>query len=149
MNAYVPGNLMRDASARLVHSALPDAPVRLRVAPPPIAAACRRALAAALFSLAAVVRPLDGDPQPSRLSPIRSQSDGHEDKGPDEAWRDAAALCADAFTAWRTAEPTRRSEAHVVYCAALDREEAAARELARARTSSRICSAIRPSSTRR
>jgi hypothetical protein len=126
MNAYVPGDFVRDASARLVHSALPDAPVRRWVAPPPIAAACRRVLAAAVCSLAAAVRP---------------QSD--EDEDAYDAWSGASELCADALTAWRTADAPRRSEAHALYCAALDREEAAARELARVRGSARTGWAIR------
>ena len=45
------------------------------------------------------------------------------------AWTDAADDAHEAYLAWRDADRTERSAAFVVYRAALDREEAAARAL--------------------
>jgi hypothetical protein len=45
------------------------------------------------------------------------------------AWLDAADDAHEAYLAWRDTDRTQRSEAFVVYQAALDREEAAARAL--------------------
>jgi hypothetical protein len=45
------------------------------------------------------------------------------------AWGDAAEDASEAYLAWRDAERDQRTEAFVVYQAALDREEAAARAL--------------------
>jgi hypothetical protein len=45
------------------------------------------------------------------------------------AWLDAADDVRDAYLAWRDADRPQRAEAFVVYDAALDREEAAARTL--------------------
>jgi hypothetical protein len=44
------------------------------------------------------------------------------------AWQSAQILSDIAYNAWRTAEPGLRAAAHVAYCAALDREEAAAHD---------------------
>jgi hypothetical protein len=49
--------------------------------------------------------------------------------GPYVAWHAARTDCRRALAAWRTAESRSRAAAHVVYRAALDREEAAARNL--------------------
>jgi hypothetical protein len=46
------------------------------------------------------------------------------------AWQSAQILCDIAFNAWRTAGPGLRAGAHLAYCAALDREEAAAHDFA-------------------
>jgi hypothetical protein len=45
------------------------------------------------------------------------------------AWLDAADDAHEAYLAWRDADRDQRTEAFVVYHAALDREEAAARAL--------------------
>ena len=45
------------------------------------------------------------------------------------SWSIAALQCAEALRAWREAGPSDRAAANVAYCAALDREEAAARDL--------------------
>jgi hypothetical protein len=45
------------------------------------------------------------------------------------AWSDAADDVREAYLAWRDADRAQRAEAFIVYQAALDREEAAARTL--------------------
>jgi hypothetical protein len=45
------------------------------------------------------------------------------------AWLDAADDAHEAYVAWRDADRSERSDAFLVYHAALDREEAAARAL--------------------
>ena len=45
------------------------------------------------------------------------------------AWYAAQIECELAFSAWRTAGAGLRATAHAAYCAALDREEAAALDL--------------------
>jgi uncharacterized protein YeaO (DUF488 family) len=47
------------------------------------------------------------------------------------AWIVAQAECSAALSRWFEAEPHRRGEANLTYRAALDREEAAARDLER------------------
>ena len=50
------------------------------------------------------------------------------------AWTVAQLDCADALMTWFEACPGQRDEAHLAYRAALDREEAAARDLQRLST---------------
>jgi hypothetical protein len=56
---------------------------------------------------------------------IRLLDDAHT------AWLVAQVECADALWAWFEAPTNRRANAHLVYRAALDREDAAARDLER------------------
>jgi hypothetical protein len=44
------------------------------------------------------------------------------------AWQFAQIECSIALLAWHAAGPARSAAAHLAYCAALDREEAAARD---------------------
>lgn len=48
-----------------------------------------------------------------------------------QSWETAQLCCDEALHRWREAAPGRRSAAHTAYRAALDREEAAARDLQR------------------
>ena len=50
----------------------------------------------------------------------------------DAEWYVAAAVCSEALRRWESAGPMDRADAYAAYRAALEREEAAARELARA-----------------
>jgi hypothetical protein len=50
------------------------------------------------------------------------------------SWSLAAVQCAEALRAWRDAGPFDRTAANAAYRAALDREEAAARDLERLAT---------------
>jgi hypothetical protein len=45
------------------------------------------------------------------------------------AWQSAQIECELALSAWHAAGPGASAAAHLAYCAALDREEAAARDL--------------------
>ena len=47
------------------------------------------------------------------------------------AWFIAEGECGEALRAWFQAPPAKRVDAYAVYCAALDREEAAAHDLER------------------
>jgi hypothetical protein len=71
-------------------------------------------------------------PMPAQLEPAREPA-FDLGRGEDRytSWQAAAMLCADALLSWRESGPEDRPTAHAVYRAALDREEAAARELAR------------------
>lgn len=48
-----------------------------------------------------------------------------------QSWESAQLSCDEAFHRWREGPPGRRAAAHAAYRAALDREEAAARDLQR------------------
>lgn len=48
-----------------------------------------------------------------------------------QSWEAAQRCCDEALHRWREAAPGRRAAAHAAYNAALDREEAAARDLQR------------------
>ncbi|HEY4276905.1 MAG TPA: hypothetical protein VGM91_01725 [Conexibacter sp.] len=48
-----------------------------------------------------------------------------------QSWQVAQERCATALSAWLGAGPGERSDAHLAYRAALDHEEAAARDLER------------------
>lgn len=48
-----------------------------------------------------------------------------------QSWERAQLCCHEALHGWREAAPGRRAVAHAAYRAALDREEAAARDLQR------------------
>jgi hypothetical protein len=132
MTAFLPAAHVRGASERLVRSGLPHAPAHATRARPPFAGASRRALAALLTELAEGLRPKDRE---AELEPAPAPQQRDED--PYGAWEDAAALAADALSSWRCADVSMRSETHAVYRAALDREEAAARELRRSGRSRR------------
>ena len=56
---------------------------------------------------------------------VRLLDDAHR------AWFIAEGECEEALLAWFEAPPARRADAYTVYCAALDREEAAADDLER------------------
>jgi hypothetical protein len=48
-----------------------------------------------------------------------------------QSWQAAQARCASALCGWLSAGPSQREAAHLAYRAALDHEEAAARDLER------------------
>ena len=103
----VPGLLMRRATEEVSASALPHAPVR------PVQRRSRSAV--------------------TRLSRRRAAPAPWADALLDEAdWYIAAAGCSDALHRWWSAPPWERAAAYAAYHAALDREEAAGRELGRA-----------------
>ena len=55
-----------------------------------------------------------------------------------ESWRDAAGESASALRDWLASDPSSGGAAYITYRAALDREQAAAREL------QRVCAAAQP-----
>ena len=106
---FVPTLLVRRATEDLVASALPDAPVRQVKQP---------------RSPSALVR---------RLRRRWSAPTAWPDPVLEEAeWHMAALTCDDALALWQSATSAQRGDAYAAYRAALEREEAAARELARA-----------------
>jgi hypothetical protein len=113
----LPADLVIRATENLAHSALPGAAVRPVAARKPTTRRCLSALS----SIAQRLRPTRNMP------PEPPQGDARY-----AAWKAAAALSAEALAAWLSADAGRPSETHAVYRAALDREQAAARELAKA-----------------
>jgi hypothetical protein len=111
MTAFFPAGHARSATEALARSALPGAPVR----PAAPARKRRRGRLRLLWELLVALPPHTS-----------------EVEDPQAAWREAAAASAVALSSWHEAEPPDRPEAHAVYRAALDREEAAARELVKA-----------------
>jgi hypothetical protein len=124
MTAFFPAEHVRGATGDIARSALPDAPIRPFVPATAPGHRSRTRLGNALISLGRRLRP--GDPH---LDEPREPVLVDE---PYTAWRAEAVLGADGLQAWREAAPEDRPAAYAAYCAAVDREEAAARELARA-----------------
>ena len=62
------------------------------------------------------------------LATLASRVGGRIADGASRAWQFAQIECDLALIAWRVAAPERSAAAHLAYRAALDREEAAARD---------------------
>jgi hypothetical protein len=132
MTAFFPADHVRRATEHVTRSALPGAPIRQPAPATTHDSRCRRTLGQLLISLGRRLYPASSQLRPPASEPA-SAPFPWEDPDPHAAWRDAAALCADALGSWQEAASANRAEAHAVYRAALEREEAAARELARFR----------------
>jgi hypothetical protein len=121
VTAFFPSDHARRATEAIARSALPDAPVRSSRAATIHRRRGRTMLGGLLIAIGRRLLAV-----PPWLEPATAAPDDRY-----TSWRAAAVLCADALVSWHESGSADRPAAHAVYLAALDREEAAARELAR------------------